>query len=186
MLQLTNHACQRDEAGLMASIRINMNEIEAITNLNITLPDNLNAMDYFLPTVDQSYEFEDYKRRRSRAAYKKKNSQRCFPEGQPIFITSLESDDNKMTALVDLDKKTEENNWKDTLPNMDVIQLHTLYQIETKAHRLKYPFKLWLQRAALKLFYQEKRMEDFWRDNEEKIFHYPMIAPIFVSSLKDI
>jgi len=62
MLQLTNHACRRDEAGLMASIRINMNEIEAIANLNITLPDDLNAMDYFLPTIDQSYEFEDYKR----------------------------------------------------------------------------------------------------------------------------
>ena len=185
MLQLTNHACRRDEAGLMASIRINMNEIEAITNLNITLPEDLNAMDYFLPTVDQSYEFEDYSRRRRRAANKKR-SQRCFPEGQPIFTTSLESDDDKMTALTDLDKKTEENNWKDILPNMDVIQLHTLYQIETKAHRISYPFKLWLQRAALKLFYHEKRMENFWRDNEEKIFHHPSIAPIFESNLKDI
>jgi len=74
MLQLTNHACRRDEAGLMASIRINMNAIEAITNLNITLLDDLNAMDYFLPTVDKSYEFEDYKHGRKRAAYKKKKS----------------------------------------------------------------------------------------------------------------
>jgi len=111
MLQLTNHACRRDEAGLMASIRINMNEIEAITNLNITLPDDLNAMDYFLPTVDRSYEFEDYTRRRKRAINKKKKFQRCFPEGQPIFTTSLESDEDKMTALADLNKKTEDNNW---------------------------------------------------------------------------
>ncbi len=80
-------------------------------SVNITLPEDLNAMDYFLPTVDQSYEFEDYSRRRRRRAANKKRSQRCFPEGQPIFTTSLESDDEKMTALTDLDKKTEENNW---------------------------------------------------------------------------
>lgn len=52
MLQLTNHTYQRDEAGLMSSIWINMNKIEAIINLNIMLPDDLNAMDYFQPTID--------------------------------------------------------------------------------------------------------------------------------------
>jgi hypothetical protein len=143
----------------------------------------------FLPTVDQSYEFEDYKRWRKRAAYRKKKQQ-CFPEGQPIFITSLKSDDEKMTALGDLDKKTEDNKWKDILPNMDIIQLHALYKIETKAHRIHYPFKFWLQRAALKMFYQEKRMEYFceceWSANEENIFHQPTIAPIFTSKLENI
>jgi len=36
------------------------------------------------------------------------------------------------------------------------------------------------------MFYQINWMEDYWTSNEEKIFHHPIIAPIFVSNLKDI
>ena len=187
MLQLTNHACRRDEAGLMASIRINMNEIEAITNLNITLPTDLNAMDYFLPTVDQSYEFEDYKRRKKRAAIRKAG-QRCFPEGRPILLTALESDDDEEIPEQDPDENALKITAKEKREpvNTDVAQLHVLYRIETRAQRHRYPFKLWLLRRAIQVFYQEKRLEDYWRHNEALITYHPSIAPIFMSKLKDI
>ncbi len=37
LVQVTDHACKRDAQGLVASTNIIINEIEAITNLNVTL-----------------------------------------------------------------------------------------------------------------------------------------------------
>jgi len=74
LLQVIDHACKRDEKGLLASIKIVAEEIEAITNLNVTLPEDINSMEHFLPTIIQSYNFDDKKRKR-RSSNTKRRSQ---------------------------------------------------------------------------------------------------------------
>jgi len=72
------------------------------------------------------------------------------------------------------------------MPNTEVTQLHALYRIETKAQHHCYPFKLWLERQATQVPYQEKCLADFWCKNEGIIIHHSTIAPIFISKLEDI
>ena len=75
LIQVTDHACKRDEQGLIAATNVVINEIEAITNLNVTLPEDLNSIDQFLPNVVQPYEFDEQERRRkqSLSQHKQKN-----------------------------------------------------------------------------------------------------------------
>ena len=48
LLQVTDHNCKRDEQGLIAATNVVINKIEAITNLNVSLPEDINQ---FLPKV---------------------------------------------------------------------------------------------------------------------------------------
>ena len=92
LIQVTDHACKRDDQGLIAATNVVINETKAITNLNVTLPEDLNAVDQFLPKFIQSYEFDDDKKKRRKRSFsqtKQKNQQR--PRNRPIFITALTS-----------------------------------------------------------------------------------------------
>ena len=71
LLQVTDHNCKRDELGLIAATNVVINEIEAITNLNISLPEDINSIDQFLPKVVQNYEFDEQKKRRKRSLSRK-------------------------------------------------------------------------------------------------------------------
>ncbi len=64
ILQVTDHACKRDAQGLVASTNIIINEIEAITNLNVTLPEEIQTMDHFFPQVVANYDFDEDKKKR--------------------------------------------------------------------------------------------------------------------------
>jgi hypothetical protein len=71
ILQVTDHACKRDEQGLVTSTNIIINEIESITNLSVSLPEVAQTMDHFFPKIIANYDFdEDKKKRRKRSAKK--------------------------------------------------------------------------------------------------------------------
>ena len=63
LLQVTDHNCKRDKQGLIAATNVVINEIEAITNLNVSLPEDINSIDNFLPKVVQNYEFDEKKKK---------------------------------------------------------------------------------------------------------------------------
>jgi hypothetical protein len=49
LLQLTHHACQRDRKSIISSTQYLINEIEAVTNLNITVKERPPQMEDFFP-----------------------------------------------------------------------------------------------------------------------------------------
>jgi hypothetical protein len=84
ILQVTDHACKRDEQGLVASTNIIINEIEAITNLNVSMPEEIQTMDHLFPKIVANYDFdEDKKKRRKRSAGRKLPR---FNRLRPAFI----------------------------------------------------------------------------------------------------
>jgi hypothetical protein len=104
LLQVTNHACKRDEQGLLASTNIVISEIEAITNLNVTLSEDLSSMDHFLPKVIHSYDFDDEKKRKRRSPSKRRR-QRCFNRNTPILLTALEASEEENEQHVSNDEQ---------------------------------------------------------------------------------
>ena len=67
LLQMAHHNCKRDEKGLIASTKLIIAEIEAITNLNLTLKEEvINAEDFFPTIIDHATFDADRKRRDTR------------------------------------------------------------------------------------------------------------------------
>ena len=56
LLQLAHHACKRDEKALVSSTRYILAEIEAITNLNVTLQDSKPKMSDYFPNIGEDVE----------------------------------------------------------------------------------------------------------------------------------
>jgi len=99
-------------------------------------------MDYFLPTVVQSYEFNDNKRQqRQQAALKKIKKQSCLLKKMPNLSMTFKTNKKKCTALEDLGHILH-NSWKDDLPPSDLIQLHSLYKVRNARQIQQHPFEL--------------------------------------------
>jgi hypothetical protein len=66
LLQLASHACKRDEKALVASTRYILAEIEAITNLNVTVKEYEPKMSDYFPNIETREEEETEKPRKKR------------------------------------------------------------------------------------------------------------------------
>ena len=145
LLQVADHACKRDEKGLVASVEVVINEIEAITNLNVTFPEEEMNMDHFLPKIINEYDFDEKRKKRE------------SPEP------------TKKGLLKDLREKigTDE---KQIIP-LPVSRLYNAYRIRTEAGFTMPDFETWLKSKALTLFYHTggKRHDGVAR-NWDKIF----------------
>ena len=176
LLQVTDHACKRDEHGLIAATNVVINEIEAITNLNVTMPEDLNSIDQFLPKVVQNYEFDEEKKRRKRSLSRKQKLN--LPRNRPIFKSALTSRKQKLQVLQHLNKAPE--NWDTTLPDPNMVELYNAYKIRVKA---KYPtpsFDEWLLTKALQLFYKTTKNPEFYVTHKYNILHDSTTPPISV------
>ena len=175
LLQVTDHACKRDEQGLIAATNVIISEIEAITNLNVTLPEDMNAVDQFLPKVIQSYEFDDdmKKRRRKRSLSHTKKKNRKAPRNRPMLITALTSRKKKRIILKKITDSPEK--WDTAIPDPTMVELYNGYRIRVKA---KYPtpdFHEWLLRKALQLFYEDTDLK--FDDNTKLSILYDLDLP---------
>ena len=178
LLQVTDHACKRDEQGLIAATNVVISEIEAITNLNVTLPEDLNAVDQFLPKVIQSYEFDDNKkRRRKRSLSQGRKKNRNGPRNRPILISAITSQTKKRKILKQMNEHPEI--WDTTLPDPTMIELYNSYRIRSKAKHSTPAFDEWLLHKALQLFHEDKDLQ-FDANTKLSILHdldLPAISP---------
>ena len=176
LLQVTDHNCKRDELGLIAATEVVISEIEAITNLNVSLPENINSIDNFLPKVIQNYEFDEQKKRRKRSFSRKQKLN--LPRNRPIFISALTSEEKKRKLLQKLSSIPE--NWDTISPDPTMVEMYNAYKIRVKAKYPTAPFDEWLLSKALQLFYKATNNQEFYDNHKSKILYDLEMPPISV------
>ena len=178
LMQVTDHACKRDEQGLIAATNVIISEIEAITNLNVTLPEDLNSVDQFMPKVIQSYEFdEDKRRRRKRSNYQPKKKDCEKPRNRPVLISAQTSRKKKRKVLKKIAETHE--NWDTAIPDPTMVELYNNYRIRVKARYPTPQFHEWLIQKSLQLFYDDKDLK-FDEDTKLSILYdldLPKVCP---------
>ena len=185
LLQVTDHACKRDEQGLIAATNVVISEIEAITNLNVTLPEDRNAVDQFLPKVIQSYEFDDNKKKRRKRSFSpRKQKNRNGPRSRPILKTALTSQTKKRKILKKMNEDPEI--WDTTPPDSTMVKVYNNYRIRVKAKHPTPAFDEWLLHKALQLFHEDKDLK-FDKNTKLNMLHdldLPTISPYHEHLLK--
>ena len=170
--------CKCDDQGLIAATNVIISKIEAITNLNVTLPEDLNSVDQFMPKVIQSYEFdEDKERQRKRSNYQLKKKDCKKPRNRLILISALTSRKKKQKVLKEIAETHE--NWDTAIPDPTMVELYNNYRIRVEA---KYPtpqFHECLIQKALQLFYNDTDLK-FDEDTKLSILYdldLPRVCP---------
>ena len=174
ILQVTDHACKRDAQGLVASTNIIINEIEAITNLNVTLPEEIQTMDHFFPQVVANYDFdEDKKKRRKRSAGRKLPR---FNRLRPAFISAILP--KEKTPERELKRMEEDIGHDEAGPVL--LSMYHSYRTMQKA---KYPstpltFDKYLMRNAMEEYYKVVNDSYFGDIYSYKIEYHDDMPPI--------
>jgi hypothetical protein len=103
ILQVTDHACKRDEQGLVASTNIIINEIEAITNLNVSMPEEIQTMDHFFPKIVANYDLTKIKRRKGKSDQQEENF---------LALTAFDQLSSRPSKLKRRRRNGSSNKWK--------------------------------------------------------------------------
>jgi len=121
LLQVTDHACKRDEPGLIAATNVIISKIESITNLNVTLPEDINAVEQFLPKVAQNCDFDDdKKKKRRKRAISQKTKRKCNrPRNRPILVSALTSEKKEKDILKKMAETPEI--WDTAIPDHTMV-----------------------------------------------------------------
>ena len=159
LLQLAHHACKRDEKSLISSTQYILSEIEAITNLNITIRDYHPKMSDYFPTIEdfdeEEEEEENQKNPRKKRETKKKTKEEVDKDIQnlnksfktlikllstPKFTTTTPA---PVKSEVDMKTLPTPPPITSTLP-LYLIELYHLWNIQKIARVHAYPFDMWL------------------------------------------
>jgi hypothetical protein len=168
ILQVTDHKCKGDKQGLVASTNIIINEIEAINNLNVSLPEEIQTMDHFFPKIVANYDFDEDKKKKR----KKRSARRKLPRFnrlRPAFILAMET--KEKTPERELKRMEEEIGQDEAGPVL--ISMYHSYRIMQKA---KYPstpltFDKYLMRNAMEEYYKVVNDSYFGDIYSYRVFH---------------